>query len=443
MRVLPLLFAVLVAAPMPSAHAQVATSAQVSPPAAPEASPELKARLAALPDILNGRGDYDSYFAANFRAAVPKDKFAQMIQQLMGSVGPFVAIERVTIVSPWEATLDVGFRDAVGSGKIIVDKAEPHQVTGFGLSSLVARAASVDEVVKQIAALPGLTGFAFATLGDGAPRIDAARNADTPLAIGSAFKLTILAELVREVNAGERHWDDKETLDGTQLPGGAYVFYPKGAEVTIRELAGKMISISDNSATDILLRTLGREKVEAMMPVVGVADPARNRPFLSTLEMFKLKGIAGLDARWLATDEAGRRAMLAEVDAAPVTSIRTDLFRDGKPIHVDTIEWYYSPADLVRVMDWLRRNTASGPGAEARAILGKNPGIGPASAGRWQYVGYKGGSEPGVLNLTLLLQGKDGSWHVLTASWNDTTKDVELNRLLSLISRAADLSAPK
>ena len=270
-------------------------------------------------------------------------------------------------------------------------------------------------------------------------------RANTPFAIGSAFKLIILAELVRATNVGERKWDDLVTLDGSVLPAGGYMLRPKGTRVSLRELATQMISISDNSATDILLKTLGRAKVEAMLPVVGASDPARNRPFLSTMELFKLKGIDTNDlaGRYLAQDEAGRRGMLdGEVADLPALLIRPTLFRDGKPVRIEQIEWFLSPADLVRVMDWLRRNTEGPGGADARAVLSKNPGIAPPAASKWQWVGYKGGSEPGVINMTLLLEAKSGDWYVLTGSWNDPARAVEEARFVALVSRAAELAAP-
>lgn len=37
----------------------------------------------------------------------------------------------------------------------------------------------------------------------------------------------------------------------------------------------------------------------------------------------------------------------------------------------------------------------------------------------WSYIGYKGGSEPGVLNLTWLLCDTGGEWRVLSMSWNN------------------------
>jgi hypothetical protein len=121
--------------------------------------------------------------------------------------------------------------------------------------------------------------------------------------------------------------------------------------------------------------------------------------------------------------------------------IKPTLFRDGKPVLIEQLEWFLSPADLVRVMDWLRRNTEGPKGADARAVLSKNPGIGPV-AGKWQWVGYKGGSEPGVMNMTLLLKAKTGDWYVLTGSWNDPAQAVSEGRFAGLIGRAAELAAP-
>jgi hypothetical protein len=320
-----------------------------------------------------------------------------------------------------------------------VDEASPHQVSGLRVVSFTARAASVGAVTEVVRGLPGSTGFAVARLGAGAPQMLAAHEPDKALGVGSAFKLLILAELVRATNAGERKWTDKVMIAGTPLPGGTYTLMPKGTQFALKDVAGKMISISDNSATDILLRLVGREKVEAMMVATGVADPARNRPYLGTMELFKLKGVPGLAERWLALDEGGRRVMLdGEVAATPASAIDPALFKDGKPVRIGEIEWYFTPADLVRVMDWLRRHA----GAEARQVLAVNPGVAPAVAAKWKYVGYKGGSEPGVLNMTFLLEGHDGSWTVITGSWNNPAAEVDLARFAELLGRAVELSAP-
>ena len=75
-------------------------------------------------------------------------------------------------------------------------------------------------VLAELRALPGQTSLAIARLGDGAPALVAGHEPDRPLAIGSTFKLVILAELSRQVRAGERRWSDVVTLDRRSIPGG-------------------------------------------------------------------------------------------------------------------------------------------------------------------------------------------------------------------------------
>lgn len=436
MRPLLPLFALLLIAP---------AQAQTPPQQATQADPAFTARLHELPAILAGKGDYDAFFSPAFKAAVPKAQFDAVTAQLTRANGPAGVVLGVEQKSPWAGIVRVRYRDGIALMQLAVDPAPPHQVSGLRITGFEIGEKTLPQAIGAIAALHGDTGFAIARLGGGAPEILAQRNLDKPYAIGSAFKLVILAELVRATNAGTRKWDDLVTLDGDPLPGGLYTQKTAGTQVSLRELATQMISISDNSATDILLKALGRAKVEAMMPVLGIADPARNRPFLSTLDMFRLKGIGKgtLAARYLALDEAGRRRMLdGEIARLPGIMVDPTAFKTGTPVMIDTLEWFESPADLVRVMDWLRRNTEGPGGADARAILSKNPGVTPEARSKWQWIGYKGGSEPGVMNMTLLLQAKSGAWYVVTASWNDSTRDVEQARFASLISKVAEVSAP-
>ena len=75
--------------------------------------------------------------------------------------------------------------------------------------------------LHELRALPGQVSVAVARLGDGAPALIASASSPTGrCAIGSAFKLWILAELSRQVRAGERRWSDVVTLDRRSIPGG-------------------------------------------------------------------------------------------------------------------------------------------------------------------------------------------------------------------------------
>ena len=66
-----------------------------------------------------------------------------------------------------------------------------------------------------------------------------------------------------------------------------------------------MISVSDNTATDMLINLVGRSAVEAALTATGMASPALDRPFLTTREIFilKLDQWPALAKRYIAADE--------------------------------------------------------------------------------------------------------------------------------------------
>lgn len=423
-------------------------AAQTAPQAAPaavQADPAFTARAQELLAVVAGSGDYDSYFSPAFQAAIPKATFDTVSTQLAGVGGKLLAIESVKPVTPLSGIVRIRAEKGVMLFQLSVDAAPPHKVTGLRYTGMESDEKTLAETTAALDKLHGATGYAFAKLGTGAPSLTLAHNADQRFAVGSAFKLVILAELIRETNAGKRKWDDMVTLDGRMLPAGGYNWKPAGTRVSLRELATEMISISDNSATDILLATLGREKVEAMLPVLGVTPDPRNLPYLSTLEAFKLKWLqnGALADRYNALDDKGQRAMLdGEVLRADIAPLVAMAGVPKQPSRIDTIEWFFSSADLIRVMDWLRRNTEGEKGRDARAVLSKNPGI-AIDKGQYQWAGYKGGSEPGVINLTLLLQGADGTWYAATASWNDTAAPVEDMRFASLMAALVKFAGPR
>ena len=111
--------------------------------------------------------------------------------------------------------------------------------------------------------------------------------------------------------------------------------------------------------------------------------------------MFKLKGEPTGQAAtaYLALDAKGRRAFLAET-IAKIKSEDAKPYQDGKPAYADKIEWFASATDLCRVMNWLRQQTEGDK--TARQILAINPEWPTIPRDKWQYVGFKAGSEPGV-----------------------------------------------
>jgi len=417
-------------------------TAQTPPPVTP--APAFAARATELLRILSGTGDYATFFTPAFQAAVPPAAFAPVNVQLTTAYGAPIALAGMALSTPYAGKVRVRYEKATLEFSVVVDPAKPHQVGGLLVLGPVAAENTLDQVTVALNALPGAIGYAFAKLGDGTPAFGVQHNADKALAVASAFKLVILAELIRATKAGERRWDDLVTLDGRVLPDGGYTMKPAGTKVSVRELATQMISISDNSATDILLFTVGRDKVEAMLPVVGVTPDPRNTPFLSTLEAFKLKWLDNgkLGDRYDALDDAGQRKMLnGEVLAAEIAPLVAMGPAPRLPSRIDRFEWFFTPSDGIRLMDWLRRNTEGVTGADARAVLSKNPGI-PIDRAQYSWAGFKGGSEPGVINLTLLLQSTDGQWYAVAASWNDTTQPVAEPRFVELLTALVKFAGP-
>ncbi len=73
-------------------------------------------------------------------------------------------------------------------------------------------------------------------------------------------------------------------------------------------------------------------------------------------------------------------------------------------------------------------------------VLALNRGI-PFDRAAWTYVGFKGGSELGVLNLTWLLRRADGRWFVLTLGLNEPAHAFDQGGAFRLIAPVASLLA--
>lgn len=403
--------------------------------AAQEASAALRNRADQVVALLRGQSEPAELFTPAFLAQVPVAQIRTISQQLGSQYGAVRGIDRLEASSATAGVIHVDFERALLHMSIVLEPQPPHRIQGLLVTGADQRGDSLTSVMDEIRALPGQTSVAIARLGEGPLALTASIEPERPLAIGSAFKLFILAELSRQVRAGERRWSDVVTLDRRSIPSGTLQTWPQGAPVTLHTLAALMISVSDNTATDVLLHVVGRDNVERMMATIGVAAVARDRPLLSTLEMSTIKTApAAALAAWRAADEAGRRRLLAETYAGADAG-RIDIAAfTGNPLHLD-VEWYASAADMARTMDWLRREGDD----TARAILAINAGIGPAQRAEFDYVGYKGGSEPGVLNLSWLVRSRAGAWHVVTGSWNNPAAPLDEARFIGLMARAVQL----
>ena len=267
-------------------------------------------------------------------------------------------------------------------------------------------------------------------------------DADRALAIGSAFKLYVLGALGAAVQTGSAAWDEQLAIHEAwkSLPSGDMRNAPPGKRFPLEYYAQQMIAVSDNTATDHLMHRLGRVTVEGQLTAMGNSAARQNRPFLTTREMFALKLSApqALRHAYTSAGSDGRRRLLRRIDALPVTLGRAATWTT--PRDIDTIEWFASPRDLARAMTALR-DLALQPGlAPIRAILSRNPGI-AFDAGSWKYTAFKGGSEPGVLSLTWLLERADRRVFVLSIVLNDPQRGIDQAGAVAVAEGAVGLLA--
>lgn len=421
-----------------TACATVTPPAGAAPPplAAPaKTQSPLAARTDQLVDLLKGNIKPEDYFDDSFLAAVPPAQLDTITKAMIAQYGQPV---RVVSSSPgpsgFSATVIVEFEKADATVEINVSSAAPYKVNGLLASKFAARNDSFEKIDADFAALPGSAGYLVEKLNDaGSNELVAGRNIGRQYAIGSTFKLYILAELAAQVGAGKRQWADVVPLAHRSFSSAATARWPENSPVTLETLALQMIAVSDNSATDTLLQMLGRDNVERKLAQIGHSDPDKTLPFLSTVEAFALKAPANaaLYRAYVSATEAQQRAIIAsEQSKLGLAQVDNTTFDNG-PVHIDTIEWFASPADLAGLLNHIRRSDNK----RMLQIIAVNSGIGPADAAKWKYLGYKGGSEAGVISMSFLVQSKNGQYYAVTGSWNNPAKDVGQTQFTALMSR--------
>ena len=406
-------------------------------PAKPAALPAkpLDLRIEQLPAILSGTMKYEDFFSPSFLAAVPTAQIKALSDQFTAQYGRPLKIIAVEPSGPNGATIKIEYEKAVATADITVESAAPNKVVGLLVKGFELKGDSIAKIDAEFAALPGKAGYLVEKIGtDGKRQQVAGRATGQQFAIASTFKLYVLAELASQVQAGRRSWSDVVPILDNNYSSPATQNWPRSTPVTLQTLATWMISVSDNAATDALIRVLGREAIEEKLATIGHSAPDKTLPMLTTVEVFALKSNPELRARFVKATEAQQRDLL-EKEAAALKYERINMAALGSgPVAIDSIEWFASPADIANLLHNIRRTGNQ----TALDVMAVNKGVSPTSAEKWRYLGYKGGSEPGVASMSYLGQSKAGDWYVISGSWNDNAKEVDINAFAALMARLVD-----
>lgn len=395
----------------------------------------LAARTDQLIGLLKGNIKPEDYFDDSFLASVPAAQVKAIAEGLIAQYGqPLRVVSSNQGPSGFSATLIVEFEKADATIDINVSREEPYKVSGLLATKFAAKNDGLSKIDADFAALPGSAGYMVEKLNDNAPnQLISGRNIGQQFAIGSTFKLYILAELAAQISAGKRKWSDVVPLAHRSFSSTATDRWPEDSPATLETLALQMIAVSDNSASDTLLHTLGRDNVERKLAQIGHSNPDKTLPFLATVEAFALKAPANaaLYNRYINASEAQQRSIIAsEQSKLGFAQVDSAAFDNG-PVHIDNIEWFASPADLANLLNHIRRSGNK----RLLQILAVNRGISPPDAAKWNYLGFKGGSEPGVISMSFLVQSKTGQYYAVSGSWNNPAKDVNQTQFIALMSR--------
>lgn len=344
-------------------------------------------------------------FDETFLASIP----ASGVQSVLGSVGEAGDLVEMVHAGEHELAVLVELGSEVMQVQLLVEPGPPHRLTGLLFTPAIPTPLPPESIADVEAAWPPLAERAsllVAQVVNGECRPVAAVDPERVGPVGSTAKLYVLGAVATAILDGDLTWDQPVPIrdELKSHPSGTFHELPAGTERTVLEHATAMISQSDNTATDHLVDLVGREAVEAAMVEMGHAAPERNQPFLTTREMFlmKLDGVGEEPlAAYVDGDRDERRALLDEWTGLPLPGLERF---SPTPVLIDEVEWFASPADLCRAMVVLGE-LAEWPGLEPLAdILAAPPEVVDADGvTAW----FKGGSEPGVSNLTVRLDDGD------------------------------------
>lgn len=106
-------------------------------------------------------------------------------------------------------------------------------------------------------------------------------RADEVFPSASVIKVPILVELMARVAAGELGLEDRAVLrDAEKVPGsGVLSMLHAGLELTLEDLAHLMITVSDNTASNMLIDLLGCDRINARLAGLGLTMTQLQRKF--------------------------------------------------------------------------------------------------------------------------------------------------------------------
>ncbi|HMD08226.1 MAG TPA: serine hydrolase [Candidatus Acidoferrum sp.] len=211
----------------------------------------------------------------------------------------------------------------------------------------------LDRLQSRVAELalsfPGTIGIYARNIETGA---EVSYKADDRFPMASVYKIPIMVQVFREVDAGRLNLTDRIELTEAdkRLGSGLFMYMTPGLKPTLHDLLTMMIVVSDNTATDRLLGIVGPKNVNAMLATLAIKDVRVDR---STSDII---------ADWLAYGAPGiRKLTLAQMVSDPsfFASFTREQMEKSDKLFLDDPRDHASPRGMADLLVKIFRNDAA------------------------------------------------------------------------------------
>lgn len=294
------------------------------------------------------------------------------------------------------------------------------------LKRCLAAAPQVDKAPAPPLALSGRLGLWVSEIDPRTMKIIRAvtTNPDELFPLASTYKQAVLWATLREYDAKRLKPTDRFDVTRSNQSLGAYPY--DGS--TVRKLSEVMISRSDNTATDILHRRVGLQKVQSLADYLGLCN---TRLMMPTRNWWVMQ--AGLsetfnkNPNWFANTKQQREALAIQIDQeaseyrSDYLSRKLDYYFENKYNTKDDLKVHNlsTPYELSIMLAYqhLRSGLSQKAKQWQRNVLAKGYGRSALKLNRAQkikYFGGKGGNGWRILTYSGYIETKDGK-HIVYA----------------------------
>lgn len=148
-------------------------------------------------------------------------------------------------------------------------------------------------------------------------------DADKIFPLGSVFKIPLMVEVFKQANEGLISLDEKLELEPKYycIGSGILQYLSPGTELTVRDLVTLMIIATDNTASEMLWKRIGIQRVNMLIRELGLAKTSIYLPwregFLLTMGKGPFKDLSVTEAArtWKGLSDIERMKILNDIDA--------------------------------------------------------------------------------------------------------------------------------